>query len=106
MLFVFLDNATVTNLCDLYPDILCNVCLKLDDKRIINGWKDLGLKIDIDWATLQKFEAPSGDSPTEVILQKIETLKPSLPLEKIKEVLKNLKLPTIAAELNKLPGKK
>lgn len=96
----------MTNLCDLYPDILCNVCLKLDDKRVINNWKDLGLKIGINGATLLSFKAPSDDSPTEVILKTIETLKPRLPIVKIKEVLKNLKLSTVAAELNNLPGKK
>ncbi|XP_078382169.1 uncharacterized protein LOC144664816 [Oculina patagonica] len=97
------DNATVADLCDKFPETLCNVCLKLDDKHNPTNWKNLGLKLGINGATLRSLEDPSDDSPTEVILQKIESLRPSLPIVEMKEVLMNLNLSTIAEELDNLP---
>lgn len=85
---------------------MCNVCLKLDDKRIVTNWHDLGIKMDIPGKTLRSFKDPSDDGPSKVILKKIETLKPRLPLTKMKEVLTELNLPTIANVLNKYPGNK
>lgn len=98
------DLATVTDLCEKYPETLNVVCLKLDDKRGPKNWHDLGICLGITAGVLWKFKDPSGCSPTEAILKKLETLHPDLRIMTMEAALEQLNLPTVAKLLNGLPG--
>ncbi|XP_022804994.1 uncharacterized protein LOC111342212 isoform X3 [Stylophora pistillata] len=99
-----LDDANVNDLCDKHPETLWNVCLNLDDMRSVSHWYHLGLKIGINGERLKSFKDPSEFSPSQAILEKIETLRPQLPLTEMQMVLKELEkwIPGIGNVLNDL----
>ncbi|PFX16436.1 hypothetical protein AWC38_SpisGene19292 [Stylophora pistillata] len=101
-----LDDANVNDLCDKHPETLWNVCLNLDDMRSVSHWYHLGLKIGINGERLKSFKDPSEFSPSQAILEKIETLRPQLPLTEMQMVLKELEkwIPGIGNVLNDLLG--
>ena len=67
------------------------------------GWNDLGMKLGISGGTLRTFTDPSGYSPSEVILRKMETLRPNLPITTIAAAVEK-EVPAAAKVLNELPG--
>lgn len=88
---------------------MSNICIKLDDKRHVNNWQVLGIKIGFTGKQLRGFKDPSGYSHAEIVLRKIETLKPNLLLTDMKLALKELKLvpglsEAIANELKDFEG--
>ena len=107
----FLGNATVADLCEKCPETLSNICIQLDDRRFVQNWYHLGLKIGIDGKQLQKLQDSSENSPAEEVLNTIYTLAPDLLLTDMKDDLKTLNLVagiegTIANALGKFEGKK
>lgn len=96
----------MADLCQNHPDTLSIMCLKLDDKHSLDNWQDLGIKLSITGGTLWKFKDPSGDSPSETILRKIESLKPTLRITTLEAVFaeEQLNLPAIAEALSVLKG--
>ena len=100
------DETTVAELCENHPNILSIVCLKLDDKRILGTWQDLGIKLGLKGGTLWKFKNPSSDSPSKTVLRKIESLKPALRITTLEAVFaeEELNLPAIARVLSALEG--
>ena len=99
------DKATVTDLCNDHPETLNAVCLKLDDKRGPINWYHLGMKLGISGGTLRTFRDPSGCSPSEVILQKIATLRPNISTTTIAATVEQ-EVPAVAKVLNELSGMK
>ena len=95
--------ATVTDLCNDHPETLNAVCLKLDDMRGPIYWYHLGMKLGISGGTLRTFRDPSGYSPSEVILRKMETLRPNLSVTTIAAAAEK-EVPALAKVLNELPG--
>ena len=86
------------------------ICIKLEDKHFVNNWQDLGIEIGVKGTQLRKFNNPSDYSPAEIVLRKIETLKPDLLLTDMKHTLGELKLEpgladAIANVLKDLKGK-
>ena len=75
--------------------------MKLDDKRSIKHWYDFGIAIGIKAGTLRRLRDPSGDSPSEMVLQMIQTRKPRLPLEKL---VADINLPGVTKALAVFPG--
>ena len=107
----FSGNATVADLCEKCPETLSNICIQLDDKRVVNNWYDLGLKIDINGKQLRALQDSSEYSPAEEVLNTIYTLQPDLLLTNMKEDLKTLNLVAgiegnIAKALEKFKGMK
>ena len=98
---VFVDERTVTDLCESHPETLCSVCVKLDDKRSIKNWRHLGIKIGIKETALRRLREPSGASPSETVLTTIQTLKPRLSLKKLAE---NINLAGVTKVLAKFSG--
>ena len=90
---------------------MSNICIQLDDKRVVNNWYDLGLKIDINGKQLRALQDSSEYSPAEEVLNTIYTLQPDLLLTNMKEDLKTLNLVAgiegnIAKALEKFKGMK
>ena len=90
---------------------MSNICIQLDDKRFVNNWHDLGLKIGINGKQLRKLQDSSEFSPAEDVLNTIYTLEPDLLLTKMKDDLETLNLvaginSNIANALGKFEGKK
>ena len=79
------------------------MCLKLDDIRGPINWYYLGMRLGIPGGTLREFKDPSGHSPSEVILQKIATLRPNLSITTIAAALEK-EVPTAVKVLNELSG--
>ena len=106
-----LGDVTVVFLCEMCPETLSNICIQLDDKRSVNNWHDLGLKIGLKGKQLRKFQEPSEDSPADVVLNMIYTLEPALLLTDMKDELQELNLDAgihgaIANVLEHFEGKK
>ena len=107
---VFVDNATVADLCENHLETLRTICIKLEDKHFVNNWQNLGIEIGMKGTQLRKFNNPSEYSPADVVLRKIETLKPDLLLTDMKRGLGGLNLEpgladAIANVLNDFRGK-
>lgn len=98
---VFVDECTVTALCENHPETLCSVCIKLDDKRSIKNWRHLAIEIGVNESTLRRLRDPSGYSPSEAVLTKIQTLKPRLSLKKLTE---DINLPGVTKLLDNFLG--
>ena len=90
---------------------MSNICIQLDDRRFVQNWYHLGLKIGIDGKQWQKLQDSSEYSPAEEVLNTIYTLAPDLLLTDMKDDLKTLKLVAgleepIANALGKFEGKR
>ena len=67
------DESKVTDLYEKHSEPLGRVCMKLDDKRSIKNWYHFGIEIGIEAGTLRRLRDPSRDSPSEFVLQMIQT---------------------------------
>jgi len=65
---------------------------------------DLGKELGLSKGTLQKFKDLSGHSPDQIIIEKIKSSNPSLPITRIREVLLELNLVAAARKLDPLIG--
>ena len=94
------DESKVTDLYEKHSELLGRVCMKLDDKRSIKNWYHFGIEIRIEAGTL-RLRDPSRDSPSEFVLQMIQTRKPRLPWKKL---VADINLPGITKALADFPG--
>ena len=95
------DESKVTDLYEKHLEPLCSICMKLDDKRSIKNWYHFGIEIRIEAGTLRRLRDPSRDSPSEFVLQMIQTRKPRLPWKKL---VADINLRSITKALADFPG--
>lgn len=98
------DDATVTDLWEKHFSTLSTVCIMLDDKDCPYNYKHLASRLGISASTLRKFKyGDSSESPSMVVLKKLETQKPNLSTDDMVVALNSLGLETIAKELKCRP---
>lgn len=102
--FLSSDDTTLASLWDEHPEIQWTVCLRLDNQRSLKNWMHLGKELGLSKKTLQKFKDPSGHSPSQIIIEKIKSSNPSLPITRIRQVLLELNLVAAARKLDPLIG--
>ena len=95
------DESKVADLYEKHSEPLGRVCMKLDDKRSIKNWYHFGIEIRIEAGTLRRLRDPSRDSPSEFVLQMIQTRKLRLPWKKL---VADINLRIITKALADFPG--